>query len=80
MSFNVGDVVSNCGTEYDVIETEFGETGGYRVRHRVTGLVVEGWYGRLFFTLVTPAGPPPSKLTGMTQFFKDHKEKTNDTA
>jgi hypothetical protein len=79
MPFNVGDVVSNCGTEY-VIE-EVATTGKVRIKIKNGAPTFHStWYRESLFTLVTPAGPPPSVLTGMTQFFKDQKEKTNGTA
>jgi hypothetical protein len=77
MPFNVGDVVSNCGTEY-VIE-KVSTTGKVKIRKEVDTYEYSTWYRESLFTLVTPAGPLPSVLTGMTQFFKDHKEKTNAT-
>jgi hypothetical protein len=78
MSFNVGDVVSNCGTEYVIKEVS--TTGKVKVRKENDTYEYSTWYRESLFTLVTPAGPPPSVLTGMTQFFKDQKEKTNGTA
>jgi hypothetical protein len=75
--FNAGDIVSNCGSHY-VIE-EVSATGKVKVRKENDSYEYTMWYRASLFTLVTPAGPPPSVLTGMTQFFKDHKEKTNAT-
>jgi hypothetical protein len=77
MSFNVGDVVSNCGGLYVVLDVN--EVGEYQVRNIRSGYIPNFYCSEELFTLVTPAGPPPSKLTGMTQFFKDQKEKTNVT-
>jgi hypothetical protein len=68
--FNVGDrVKSASGTEFIITEA----------RGQSVTVTLEGRdYGRFhvgFFNLVTPAEPPTPKLTGMTQFFKDQKEK-----
>jgi hypothetical protein len=78
MSFNVGDVVSNCDTLYVVQEVS--PIGKVRIKNKNSETVYDTWYRESLFTLVTPAGPLPSVLTGMTQFFKDQKEKTNGTA
>jgi hypothetical protein len=78
MPFNVGDVVSNCGTEYVVAEVN--SWGEYYVCRKSDGESMSGYHEESIFTLVTPAVPPTPVLTGMTQFFKDHKEKTNVTA
>jgi hypothetical protein len=75
--FNVGDIVrvGNASTHYEVMETSLNQ-----VRPRVTLCRhIYGWHNNTLFTLVTPAGPPPSVLTGMTQFFKD-KEKLNEAS
>jgi hypothetical protein len=69
MSFSVGDIVSNCATQYDILDVN--EVGQYRVRNRSSGYIPDFYVAEDLFTLVTPAGPPPSVLTGMTQFFKD---------
>ena len=75
--FNVGDVVRIGIQRYTVVEintdsrvavTPEGSTQTHR------------WHGQDMFTLVTPAGPPPSVLTGMTQFFKTMKEKQHETS
>jgi hypothetical protein len=77
MSFNVGDIVDlgiRGGTQYEVMEASTTQ-----IKPRATESAhVYGWHDNSLFTLVTPAGPPPSVLTGMTQFFKD-KEKSNVT-
>lgn len=78
MSFNVGDVVSNCGTVYVVIEVAV--TGKVKIRKEDDAHEYSTWYRASLFTLVPPATPPTPVLTGMTQFFKDMKEKTNGTA
>ena len=75
MPFNVGDVVSNCGTEYVIAAVA--ATGKVKIRKENDTYGYSTWYGESLFTLVTPAGPPPSALTGMTQFFKDRE---NDNA
>jgi hypothetical protein len=75
--FNVGDIVDlgiQGGSKYEVMEAS-----RTQIRPRETpGTHVYGWHSNSLFTLVTPAGPPPSVLTGMAQFFKD-KEKSNVT-
>jgi hypothetical protein len=72
--FNVGDIVSVDGgsTRYEVMEASLTQ-----VKPRLTtDGHTYGWHNNSLFTLVTPAGPPPSGLTGMTKFFKD-REKSN---
>ena len=72
--FNVGDIIRHCGSTYKVVSVSTdGEMVG--VDSIRTGRSC-GLNPTSLFTLVTPAGPPPSVLTGMTQFFKD-KEKSN---
>jgi hypothetical protein len=70
--FNVGDIVANCGIKY-VVDGVYGD---HVEAHRLSSGNSVGRNPARLFTLVTPAGPPPSVLTGMTQFFKD-KEKSN---
>jgi hypothetical protein len=77
MPFDVGDVVSNCDTLYVVQEVS--PIGKVRIKTKDGGTFYDTWYRESLFTLVTPAVPPPPVLTGMAQFFKDHKEKTNVT-
>ena len=75
--FNVGDVVCVGDTYYTVMEVK---ADCIKPRAQSSGHTY-GWHRDSLFTLVTPAGPPPSVLTGMTQFFKDHKEKKlNETS
>tara|TARA_R110000851_G_scaffold12862_6_gene44331 strand:- start:9963 stop:10190 length:228 start_codon:yes stop_codon:yes gene_type:complete len=74
--FNVGDIVCVPGVVYTVVELD-GDSRIY-VRVNCSGTVFDESFDNSLFTLVTPAGPPPSVLTGMTQFFKD-KEKSNVT-
>jgi len=64
--FSVGDVVSNCGTEYVVAEVS--RRGEYYVCRKSDGEPVDGFHSENIFTLVTPTKPV---LTGMTQFIKD---------
>jgi hypothetical protein len=75
--FNVGDIVSNCGTLYDILDVN--EVGQYQVRNKRNGYIPGFYVTEYLFTLVTPTGPPTPVLTGMAQFFKDQKEKTNAT-
>jgi hypothetical protein len=70
--FNVGDIVTNCGTKY-MIDAVYGD---HVEAHNLNSGRSCGSNPARLFRLVTPAGPPPSVLTGMTQFFKD-KEKSN---
>jgi hypothetical protein len=77
MPFNVGDIVLNCGTEYVVDDVD--SDGDYHVYRKSNGEAMNGYHGQSLFTLVTPSAPPTPVLTGMTQFFKDHKEKSNAT-
>jgi hypothetical protein len=74
MSFGVGDIVLNCDTEYVVVEVS--SWGEYYVCRRSDGESMSGYHEESIFTLVTPFTPV---LTGMTQFFKGIKEKTNAT-
>jgi hypothetical protein len=74
MSLNVGDVVGVGINEFVV--TRIRDNNRIAVNYRG---VPHGEFSASLFTLVTPAGPPPSVLTGMTQFFKDQKDKTNAT-
>jgi hypothetical protein len=69
--FNVGDIVSvsDTSTYYEVMEA----SPSHIKPRLVTNAHIYGWHRNDLFTLVTPAGPPPSKLTGMTQFFKDRE-------
>jgi hypothetical protein len=76
--FNVGDTVTNGFTTYVIVDTEGTEDGDYRVKSLDNNVTITGWFHKSLFTLVTSAGPPPSKLTGMTQFFKDMKEKEHE--
>lgn len=69
--FNVGDIVRARVTEFTVTGIE-----GDRVTVNLEGQH-HGTFGAQQFTLVTPATP---KLTGMTQFFKDMKEKQHETS
>jgi hypothetical protein len=74
--FNVGDIVyvGNPSTLYEVMEASL-----TCIKPRVTmGRHVYGWHSNTLFTLHTPATPPPPVLTGMTQFFKDMKEKEHE--
>tara|TARA_R110000851_G_scaffold12862_6_gene44322 strand:- start:3256 stop:3480 length:225 start_codon:yes stop_codon:yes gene_type:complete len=72
--FNVGDIIGYGGAEYKVV---YVSTDGERVGvDSIRTGRNQGMNPASLFTLVTPAGPPPSVLTGMTQFFKD-KEKSN---
>jgi hypothetical protein len=74
MSFSVGDVVDNCGTLYVILDVS--EYGTYQVKNKLEGHILNFYCSEDSFTLVAPLTPV---LTGMTQFFKDHKEKTNVT-
>jgi uncharacterized protein YodC (DUF2158 family) len=66
MSFSVGDIVSNRGTEYVVDDVD---SDGYcHVYRRSNGEAMDGYHEQSILTLVTPSAPV---LTGMTQFFKD---------
>jgi len=73
--FNVGDIVDNGGNKYVVVDVD--RVGKYCVHRKCDGEAMYGWYTESLFTLVTPAISSSPVLTGMTQFFKDHKEKTN---
>jgi hypothetical protein len=69
--FNVGDTVrSSEGDNYTVTMERVSILSG------IQDVQVDGipghWFHRKMFTLVIPSTP---KLTGMTQFFKDMKEK-----
>jgi uncharacterized protein YodC (DUF2158 family) len=77
MSFSVGDIVDNCGTEYVVDDVD--SDGDCHVYRRSNGVAMGGYHEQSILTLVTPAGPPTPVLTGMTKFFKGIKEKTNAT-
>jgi hypothetical protein len=72
MPFNVGDIVTTGSYNYTV--TELVGLGRVCVRDS-DGDLVGGDHSNHIFTLVTPS---KTKLTGMTQFFKD-KEKSNVT-
>jgi hypothetical protein len=70
--FNVGDIVRIDFQRYTVVEinednkvavTPIGATSTHR------------WHSQDMFTLDVPVVPRPAVLTGMTQFFKDMKEK-----
>jgi len=75
--FSVGDIVRYGPKEYTVTEV-LTNGADIRVTSRSSNRDC-GSNPSSIFTLVTPAGPPPSVLTGMTQFFKD-KEKNNEAS
>tara|TARA_R110000796_G_scaffold34290_5_gene88717 strand:+ start:2054 stop:2272 length:219 start_codon:yes stop_codon:yes gene_type:complete len=70
--FNVGDVITASANTFVVT----GLIGDDRIVISYEG-EHHGDYPARLFTLVTPAGPPPSVLTGMAQFFKDMKESNS---
>jgi hypothetical protein len=74
--FNVGDVVCIDTQEYTVMEVNSDER--VAVRPRGSSQTFR-WHDQTMFTFVASVGPPPSVLTGMTQFFKD-KEKLNEAS
>ena len=72
--FNVGDVARIGTQRYTIVDINTD------TRVAVTpegGALIHRWHNQDMFTLDVPAGPPPSVLTGMTQFFKDMKESNN---
>jgi hypothetical protein len=75
MSFSVGDIVLNCGSFYVIHEVS--SIGKVKIKPENSDNLYDTWYRASLFNLVTPAGPPTPVLTGMTQFFKGIKEKTN---
>jgi hypothetical protein len=77
MPFNVGDTVTNCGSLYVIVEVS--QIGKVKVKREGHPAPYDGWYMESLFEFVSSDTPPTSVLTGMTQFFKDHKEKTNAT-
>jgi hypothetical protein len=77
MPFNVGDTVTNCGSLYVIVEVN--QIGKVKVKREGRPAPHDNWYMESLFEFVSSDTPSTSVLTGMTQFFKDHKEKTNAT-
>jgi hypothetical protein len=70
--FNVGDIVRIGIQRYTVVDINTDT----RVAVTPSGSTsIHRWHSQDMFTLDVPVGPPPSVLTGMTQFLKDMKEK-----
>jgi hypothetical protein len=77
--FSVGDVVTYRWEQYRVLSVSR-DGVSVEVDSVQTGRN-QGMNAASLFTLHTPATPPPPVLTGMTQFFKDQKEKKlNETS
>ena len=75
--FNVGDRVRIGIQGYTIVHIN--EEGRVAVTPEGS-TVVHRWHPQDMFILVAPATPPPPVLTGMTQFFKDMKEKKQHEA
>jgi hypothetical protein len=74
--FNVGDVVCIGAQKYIIVDINTDN----RVAVTPEGSSqIHRWHDQTMFTFVASVEPPPSVLTGMTQFFKD-KEKLNEAS
>ena len=72
---NVGDVVRIGTQRYTVVDINTDTRVAVTPEDTTQ---IHRWHRQEMFTLVTSAGPPPSVLTGMTQFFKDMEEKQHE--